>query len=92
VQANHLSHRPAGRTEVDRHAGPGGNELRLFVTLGGFTPEAKNFGRNRQDLRLVSGPELVDMIFEHYSDFNPEWKRVLLLRRVYVVDQEPESG
>jgi len=35
---------------------------------------------------------LVDVIFEHYSDFNPEWKRVLPLRRVYVVDQEPESG
>ena len=32
------------------------------------------------------------MIFEHYNEFNPEWKRLLPLRRVYVVDQEPASG
>lgn len=81
-----------GQPDVQKLTGtlaPGGNELGLFVTLGGYTPEAKNFGRNRQDLRLVSGSELVDLIFEHYSDFNPEWKRLLPLRRVYVVDQEP---
>lgn len=84
-----------GQPEVQKLTGtlaPGGNELGLFVTLGGYTTEAKNFGRNRQDLRLVSGPELVDMIFEHYNEFNPEWKRLLPLRRVYVVDQEPQSG
>jgi restriction system protein len=71
---------------------PGGSELGLFVTLGGYTPEAKNFGRNRQDLRLITGTELVDLVFEHYDDFDPEWKRLLPLRRVYVVDLEPQSG
>lgn len=84
-----------GQPDVQKLTGtlaPGGNELGLFVTLGGYTHEAKNFGRNRQDLRLVSGPELVDMIFEHYGEFDPEWKRLLPLRRVYVVDQEPQSG
>ena len=84
-----------GQPDVQKLTGtlaPGGNELGLFVTLGGYTPEAKNFGRNRQDLRLVSGPELVDMLFEHYSDFNPEWKRLLPLRRIYVVDQGPTTG
>lgn len=84
-----------GQPEVQKLTGTlahGGNELGLFVTLGGYTTEAKNFGRNRQNLRLVSGPELVDMIFEHYSEFHPEWKRLLPLRRVYVVDQEPQSG
>lgn len=71
---------------------PGGNELGLFVTLGSYTPEARNFGRNRQDLRLVTGPELVDLIFEHYDAFESEWKRLIPLRRVYVVDREPEAG
>ena len=84
-----------GQPDVQKLTGtlaPGGSELGLFVTLGGYTPEAKNFGRNRQDLRLVTGVELVDMIFEHYDQFDPEWKRLLPLRQVYVVDREPQSG
>lgn len=32
------------------------------------------------------------MIFEHYEAFDPEWKRLLPLRQVYVVDREPQSG
>ena len=84
-----------GQPDVQKLTGtlaPGGSELGLFVTLGGYTPEAKNVGRNRQDLRLVTGTELVDLIFEHYDDFDPEWKRLLPLGRVYVVDREPQSG
>lgn len=84
-----------GQPDVQKLTGtlaPGGSELGLFVTLGGYTPEAKNFGRNRQDLRLVTGVDLVDMIFEHYDQFDPEWKRLLPLRQVYVVDREPQSG
>jgi restriction system protein len=84
-----------GQPDVQKLTGtlaPGGSELGLFVALGGYTPEAKNFGRNRQDLRLVTGVELVDMIFEHYDQFASEWKRVLPLRQVYVVDREPQSG
>jgi restriction system protein len=84
-----------GQPDVEKLTGtlaPGGSELGLFVTLGGYTPEAKNFGRNRQDVRLVSGTELVDLVFEHYDEFDPEWKRLLPLRRVYVVDREPQSG
>lgn len=84
-----------GQPDVQKLTGtlaPGGSELGLFVTLGGYTPEAKNFGRNRQDLRLVTGVELVDLVFEHYDRFDPEWKRLLPLRQVYVVDREPQSG
>jgi restriction system protein len=84
-----------GQPDVQKLTGtlaPGGSELGLFVTVGGYTPEARNFGRNRQDLRLISGTDLVEMVFEHYDSFDPEWKRLLPLRRVYVVDQQPESG
>jgi restriction system protein len=84
-----------GQPDVQKLTGtlaPGGSELGLFVTLGGYTPEAKNFGRNRQDLRLVTGSDLVDMIFEHYDQFATEWKRVLPMRKVYVVDRDPQAG
>lgn len=71
---------------------PGGQELGLFVTLGSYSKDALNLGRNRQDLRLINGSELVDLVLEHYDRFLPEWKRILPMRSVYVVDREPEDG
>jgi len=71
---------------------PGSDELGLFVTLGAYSKDAQQLGRTRQDLRLVNGTELVELIFEHYEQFSPEWKRLLPMRRVYVVDREPEAS
>jgi restriction system protein len=84
-----------GAPDVQKLTGtlaPGGSELGLFVTLGSYSPDAKHLGRTRQDLRLVNGTELVDLILEHYDQLQPEWKRLLPLRRLYVVDREPEAG
>ena len=84
-----------GAPEVQKLTGtlaPGGSELGLFVTLGTYSSDARHLGRTRQDLRLVNGTELVDLVFEHYESFSPEWKRLLPLRRVYVVDREPEAN
>ncbi len=71
---------------------PGGDELGLFVTLGSYSKDAVHLGRTRQDLRPVNGSELVSLVFEHYDKFSPEWKRLLPLRSVYVVDREPEAA
>jgi restriction system protein len=82
-------------TEVQALTGalaPGGQELGLFVTLGSYSKDAVNLGRNRQDLRLINGNELVGLVLEHYEHFLPEWKRMLPMRSVYVVDREPEDG
>jgi restriction system protein len=84
-----------GAPEVQKLVGtlaPGGRELGLFVTLGGYSREALQLERTRQELRLISGPQLVDMVFEHYEDFAPEWKRLLPMRRVHVVDRGPEDA
>jgi restriction system protein len=70
---------------------PGGDELGLFVTLGSYSKDAIHLGRTRQDLRLVNGNELVELIVDNYESFGPEWKRLLPLRRVYVVDRDPEA-
>ena len=69
---------------------PGGSELGLFVTLGTFSKDAVHIGRSRQDLRLVNGNELVDLLLEHYDKLDSEWKRLFPLRRLYVVDRDPE--
>lgn len=81
-----------GGPDVQRLTGtlaPGGSELGLFVTLGAYSKDAQHIGRTRQDLRLVNGNELVEQIFAHYEHFSPEYKRLLPMRSVYVVDREP---
>lgn len=71
---------------------PGGSELGLFVTLGTYSKDAVHLGRTRQDLRLLNGTDLVQLVFEHYERFDPTWKRLLPMRSVYVVDREPEAN
>lgn len=68
-----------------------GSELGLFVTLGSYSADARHIGRSRQDLRLINGNELVNLIFQHYEKFNPEYKRMLPMRSVYVVERDPEG-
>jgi restriction system protein len=62
----------------------GPNEYGLLVTLGSFTPPAKTFGRSKTNLRLIDGEELVDLILEHYEQFDSGYKGFLPLKRVYV--------
>jgi restriction system protein len=70
----------------------GGTELGLFVTLGAYSKDAQHIARTRQDLRLINGTELVDLIFEHYAQFSSEYKRLLPIRSVYVVDRESQGS
>lgn len=80
-----------GSPDVQKLAGAlanGGSELGLFVTLGGYSVDAIHLERTRQNLRLLTGTQLIDLIFEHYEALDPEWKRMLPLRRVYAVDRD----
>ncbi len=78
-----------GRPEVQQLTGTlaaGGSELGLFVTLGSYSADAQHEERHRQNLRLINGRQLVKLIFEHYDKFSLEYKRLLPLRPVYIVD------
>src|SRR3954471_5436010 len=84
-----------GSPEVQKLTGslaPGGSELGLFITLGTFSKDAVHIGRSRQDLRLINGSEFVDLVLEHYEQLGSEWKRLLPLRHLYVVDRDPEAS
>ena len=79
-----------GGPEVQKLAGSlahGGSEVGLFVTLGAYSVDARHLERTRQDLRLINGTQLVDLVLDHYEDLAPEWKRLLPMRRVYAVDR-----
>lgn len=80
-----------GAPDVQRLAGAlahGGSELGLFVTLGAYSADALHLERTRQDLRLINGKQLIDLVFEYYESLDSEWKRLLPLRRVYAVDRD----
>jgi len=62
----------------------GSNEFGLIVTLGTFTSQALSFARNKTNLRLIDGRELVDLILLHYEQFDSRYKGLLPLKRVYV--------
>lgn len=61
-----------------------GSEYGLLVTLGTFTRQARDFARSKANLRLVDGDELVQLILNHYENFDSTYKGVLPLKRVYV--------
>jgi len=65
-------------------------EYGLLVTLGTFTNQAKSFARNKSNLRLIDGDELVDLVFEYYETFDSKYKGLLPLKHIYV--PEPIGG
>lgn len=52
-------------------------EYGLFVTLGSFMPKARKTERNKANLRLIDGSELVELILEHYHQFGSRYKNLL---------------
>jgi restriction system protein len=67
------------------------SEYGLFITLGTFSPPARNFESSKENLRLIDGDELVQLIFQHYEQFDSRHKGLLPLRRVYVPEPVAES-
>ncbi len=63
------------------------SEYGLFVTLGTFTNQAKQFGNSKSNLRLIDGDALVQLVLAHYEQLDSRYKGLIPLRRVYV----PES-
>jgi restriction system protein len=64
------------------------DEKALFITLGDFTAQAENFARNKPNLLLIGGEDLVKLIFRHYEKFDSRYKGLLPLKRVYIPDPE----
>lgn len=74
-----------GRPEVQQlHGAIEPGEHGLFVTLGGFSNEARTFERTKPNLRLIDGAALIEIIFNHYHQFDPRYQMLLPLRRVYI--------
>lgn len=56
----------------------------LVVTLSSFTPPARSFARNKGNLRLIDGDDLVNLTLRHYDQLDSRYRALLPLKRVYV--------
>jgi restriction system protein len=59
-------------------------EYGLLVSLGNYTKQAHTFAKNKSNLRLIDGEELVSLILNYYDRFDSEYKGILPLKKVYV--------
>ncbi|MHB8928779.1 MAG: restriction endonuclease [Bacillota bacterium] len=66
-------------------------EYALIVTLGTFTNHARAFAQSKGNLRLIDGDDLVELILEHYEEFDSRYKGLMPLRRVYVPELITEA-
>jgi restriction system protein len=62
----------------------GTGEFGLLVTLGSYTNQAVAFARGKSNLRLIDGDELVDLILEHYEQFDSRYKGLIPLKEIFV--------
>lgn len=70
----------------------GSKEHGLFVTLGTFSSKAASFAKSKDNLRLIDGEELVELVYQHYERFDSRHKGLLPMRRVYVPEPIDDQG
>lgn len=91
VQCKHTAAQQS-RPDVQRLSGTlAQGEMALFVCLGGYSKDALGYERERQNLRLLSGAEVVEMTLQNYALLPPKWRARVPLRQVYVVDRTAEG-
>lgn len=74
-----------GRPEVQQlHGAIEAGEHGLFVTLGGFSNDARTFERTKPNMRLIDGATLIELIYAHYERFEPRYQMLLPLKRSYI--------
>lgn len=67
-------------------------ERGLFVSLGTFNLDARKTARGPKGIRLIDGPELVNLICEHYDQLDHRYRSLFPLRRVWVPDSPLGAG
>ena len=67
-------------------------EYGMVVTLGSFTTQARNTSKNKSNLRLIDGEELVKLVLQHYDQFESKYKGMIPLKRVYVPEAIEDAG
>ena len=62
-------------------------EKGIFVSLGGFSSDARSKARNSPKVSLIDANEFVALFLDHYEKLAPSWRAKYPLTRVYVPQQ-----
>lgn len=60
------------------------SEKGIFVSLGGFTADARAKARNSAKVSLIDAKQFVSLFLDHYEKLDPSWRAKYPLTRVYV--------
>jgi restriction system protein len=84
VQVKHSGQ--IGRPEIEKFVGAiRGNDIGIYVSSGGFSPEARSEARTHRthDLTLIDGQELIALWTRYYGAIEERDRNVLPLEAVY---------
>ncbi len=66
-------------------------DVGIFITTGGYTAAALEFGRTKGNLKLVDGVEFVSLIEKYYDALDLKFRKQIPLRRMLVPDVLPDE-
>ncbi len=61
-------------------------DVGIFVGTSDYTPAARDFANSRNNLRLLSGVDLIDLIVKYYDNLDPKHQQQIPMRRMLVPD------
>lgn len=56
----------------------------LFISLSGYTKNARKYLDSTPIIRGIDGDELVTLVLKYYENLSPKYKKVIPLERVYI--------
>lgn len=59
-------------------------EYGLFVSLGGYSKQARTFAKSKTNLRIIDGDELIELILNNYEKLDSKYKAIIPLKNIYV--------
>jgi len=63
----------------------------LFVTMGAFSPQAKDFARGKTNLTLVDGEAFVELLLDRYERLDAKYRTLIPLQRVFIPGLKSET-
>ncbi len=62
-------------------------EYGLFVSLGGYSKQARAFAKSKSNLRIIDGDELIELILKNYEKLDSKYKAIIPLKNIYIPTQ-----
>jgi len=66
-------------------------DVGIFMTTGGYSSTARDFARQKGNLRLFNGSDLADLVLKYYDGLGAKYRQQIPLRRVLIPDVAAED-